>query len=87
MNRIKELRKARGLTQTELAERAGVSQQYIARLEKGNVKSPNLLNGLRLAAALGVEPEELISDTSPNARRAATSLSTSVPVAALEGAA
>ncbi|MHA1431033.1 MAG: helix-turn-helix domain-containing protein, partial [Candidatus Freyarchaeota archaeon] len=34
---IKRLRKKVGLTQTELAEKAGVSQSLIARIESGSV--------------------------------------------------
>lgn len=35
MNRLKEIRKSRGLTQDELAELAGVSRYTIIKLEHG----------------------------------------------------
>jgi transcriptional regulator with XRE-family HTH domain len=42
-----------GLTQKELAERLGVSQPVIARLESGG-RFPNVETLMRLAAVLGV---------------------------------
>lgn len=33
--RVAELRKEKGMTQTELAERCGLSQSHIARIERG----------------------------------------------------
>lgn len=65
MNRIKQLRQARNLTQDELAEQAGVPQQYISDLENGRIKAPSLPRGLRLAAALGVSPDELTTPDAP----------------------
>jgi transcriptional regulator with XRE-family HTH domain len=66
VNRVKELRQARGFTQAELARRSGVDQRAISALETGRAKGPTLAIGLRLAEALGVEPGELIG-VSPNA--------------------
>jgi transcriptional regulator with XRE-family HTH domain len=53
-NRIFELRKAGKLTQRELAERAGTSQQQIQRVEAG-VVAVRLDLGTRIADALGVK--------------------------------
>jgi len=56
--RIREIRKARGLRQHELAKRAGLSQTTISDLERGrNVSSTELP---QLARALGVAVEELV---------------------------
>jgi transcriptional regulator with XRE-family HTH domain len=61
-NRIKELRKARGLTQAQLAELVGKAQASVARLEQGN--SPLTYDwAYRLAPHLGVEPDDIISAT------------------------
>lgn len=50
---VKVLRKHRGLTQTELAAAAGVSQGYVAELEAGRKSgAPDTLKAL--ARALGV---------------------------------
>ncbi len=48
------------LTQEELAERAGVSKDLIAKLEQGARRSARLISFVRLAAALDVELSELL---------------------------
>ena len=46
--RIKDTRIAIDLTQKELAERAGISQRTIERIENGeNIKVENIINVLR----------------------------------------
>ena len=50
-------RKTKGLSQTELAAAARVSQQLIASIETGMTRTTKFL--LRLAAALGVPPGQL----------------------------
>jgi DNA-binding XRE family transcriptional regulator len=50
--RIKELRVVAGLTQTELAERAGLPQSHISRLESGK-HSPSRVTLEKIAGALG----------------------------------
>jgi transcriptional regulator with XRE-family HTH domain len=57
---IKKLRNARGLTQEQVAEKAGVSKNYITMLETGTRKSPSLPVLKRLAKALGVPVTELL---------------------------
>lgn len=47
------LRKMRGVTQVELAQRIGVRQPVIARLESGGMKSVQLRTLVTLAQALG----------------------------------
>jgi len=37
LEKIAEYRKKRGLTQAELAELAGISQQYMSNIERGKV--------------------------------------------------
>src|SRR5262245_12365043 len=53
-SRLKRLREAAGLTQGELAERAGMNQFGIAKLEQG-VREPTWATVQALAEALGVE--------------------------------
>ena len=55
---LKELRQERGLTQKQLAERAGVSQQYISRIESNWVNVGRKAVH-RLASALEMDPIEL----------------------------
>lgn len=56
-NRVKEIREAKKLSQAELAEKVGVSQQAIGLLEQRNSKSSKFL--VELANALEVSPEWL----------------------------
>lgn len=58
-NRLKELRKAKGLTQEKLAELTGVSQSHIALLES-NQRGLSFENIEVFAKALGVKPYELL---------------------------
>ena len=50
---VKELRLAKGLSQTELANQIGVRQPIISRIEKGT-HVPTWRNLERIARALGV---------------------------------
>ncbi|WP_125705597.1 helix-turn-helix transcriptional regulator [Lacticaseibacillus daqingensis] len=59
-NRVAAQRKARGLTQAELAQKVGVTRRTIISLEKGNY-SPSLTLGLLLAQALNVEVNDLFA--------------------------
>lgn len=60
-SRIKERRKAMGLSQEGLAEKAGVSTNYLARLELGS-KQPTLQMLLRLSNALAVGVADLLEE-------------------------
>jgi len=53
---IIRLRKAKGWTQRELAERAHTSQPAIARLESGNYRNVSLMFLRKLGKALGAVP-------------------------------
>lgn len=55
---LKEVRTAAGLTQAELAERAGVSRKTINTVENG-VFVPSTTLALLLARTLGVRVEDL----------------------------
>jgi transcriptional regulator with XRE-family HTH domain len=59
--RLRELRQALGLTQTELAARAGVRRATLSRLENGRVSAINLAVLEKLADRLNVEPGFLLS--------------------------
>jgi transcriptional regulator with XRE-family HTH domain len=54
--RLLALRKAAELTQAELAEKAGISSNALARLERGE-REPTWATVLALAEALGVETD------------------------------
>ncbi len=56
-NRIKELRLAKGMSQTELAKKAGTTQNTISSLETGQYSPTAYLSGL-LCRALGCKWED-----------------------------
>jgi transcriptional regulator with XRE-family HTH domain len=57
--KLKKLREAHGWSQRELAERAGLSREYLARLETAR-QDPTLTTLEKLAKALKVRVEELL---------------------------
>jgi DNA-binding Xre family transcriptional regulator len=57
--RLAHLRRARGWTQSALAERSGINRSYLSGLENGE-RNIGLLNLVRLAEALDVDPVELL---------------------------
>lgn len=59
--RVCEVRKARGLTQEELAAKADVSPTHISVLERG-VKLPNLDTFIAIANALDISADYLLQD-------------------------
>ena len=60
-NALKKLRKAKGLTQETLAQRAGVDYKYLQKLEGRNPSSPTLATMKKLANGLEVTLVELVS--------------------------
>jgi len=59
--RIKELRKARGWRQIDLAAHSGISKNHISELEKGN-REIGLINLEAIAGALDTKPSALLRD-------------------------
>jgi transcriptional regulator with XRE-family HTH domain len=57
---VKTLRTQRGLSQRELADRAGVTDPYITLLETNQRTNPSLTVLKRLAKALGVPMTTLL---------------------------
>jgi transcriptional regulator with XRE-family HTH domain len=57
--RLRELRKERGWTQPELADKAGLTRDGVAHLEQGRRK-PTWETVVALAAALGVTPNDFL---------------------------
>jgi predicted transcriptional regulator len=56
---VKRIRQEKGLTQEQLAEVSGFSQQYISGLEQGR-RNPTVVSIYELATALGVSHMELV---------------------------
>ncbi|MBV6878675.1 helix-turn-helix domain-containing protein [Epilithonimonas ginsengisoli] len=61
MANLKTLREAKNLTQTELAEKSGLSLRTIQRIESGNIPKGFTLKAI--AKALDLDPEDLFSST------------------------
>ena len=60
--RVREFREAAGLTQADLAERAGVRRATVNRIEKQRIKAIDMGVLEKLADALGIEhPGALIT--------------------------
>lgn len=57
---LRRLRQATGLSQEELADRAGLHRTYISSIERGQ-RNVSLENIFRLADALDVEAAELLT--------------------------
>lgn len=58
--RVKELRKKRGLTQEELAERASVDVKYLGNIERGR-ENPTVGTLEKLANALSVKTHQILT--------------------------
>ena len=59
--RIQEVRKSRGITQSELAQRVDLSTKYISNIECG-FKTPTMDTFIAIANALQCDANSLLSD-------------------------
>jgi transcriptional regulator with XRE-family HTH domain len=59
--RVRSLREARGMSQEQLADAAGLHRTYLSSLERGQ-RNVGLDNVLTLARALGVGPAQLFEE-------------------------
>jgi len=57
---VKKMREEQGVTQAQLAKKAGVTEAYVSMIEGGVRKNPSLPILKRLARALGVPVGELL---------------------------
>jgi len=57
---VRKAREAAGLTQEQLAERSGFTQQYLSGLETGK-RNPTIVSVYELAKALGVSHIDLVT--------------------------
>jgi transcriptional regulator with XRE-family HTH domain len=60
--RIRDLREERGLTQRELARRAGLTPSGVGFIEHGQTRNPSAETVVAIARALGVPVEELLGE-------------------------
>ena len=59
--RISEIRKSNGLTQEDLAEKAGYSVEFISLVERG-LNAPSVAGLAKIAKALKVRVRDLVAD-------------------------
>jgi transcriptional regulator with XRE-family HTH domain len=57
---VKSAREEQGLTQRTLAERAGITEKYLSRIELG-LATPSVLVAFRVAGALGLGLDRLVA--------------------------
>jgi len=60
--RIRAARKVLGMTQNDLAARAGITQGSLSRLEGGHTQDPEVGTILNIATGLGTSPYILVFD-------------------------
>jgi transcriptional regulator with XRE-family HTH domain len=56
---VRKARLRQGLSQGEIAERSGFSQQYLSELENGK-RNPTVITLFEIAAAMGVDVHTLL---------------------------
>ncbi|WP_242362578.1 helix-turn-helix domain-containing protein [Limosilactobacillus antri] len=61
--KIKQLRKDRGITQEELAERSSLSVNYISRIENKNDLNISISVLIKIADAFNISIADLVKDT------------------------
>lgn len=59
---IVEFRRAKNLTQKELAEKSGISTGYLSRVERGHCKQPYVKILAIIAVALEVDLKKLLGE-------------------------
>ena len=72
--RTKRIRKAKGMTLSEVEAKSGITASTISKIEKGTM-SPSYANLIRLSKGLGVDIVELVSEDTnqvPKTRRSIT---------------
>jgi transcriptional regulator with XRE-family HTH domain len=79
MLKLKEARAARGLSQRALADRAGVGESTVHRIEHGKSR-PQPHVARRLSAALGLEPGDVAEFRSGFGWRRASALAARITV-------
>jgi transcriptional regulator with XRE-family HTH domain len=66
--RVRTLREARGWSQRTLDREAGLSHAYVSKLEAGQIPNFGMTQLRKIADALGVRVEELVSEVEEGGR-------------------
>jgi putative hydrolase of the HAD superfamily len=64
---LQKVRRAAGLTQQELCQRANLSYSTLAKIERGAIKAPSIFTIQSIAAALNVSLGDLLGEITPAA--------------------
>jgi transcriptional regulator with XRE-family HTH domain len=71
VNRLRDAREALGLSQTEVAERLGHTQQWISQVESGS-RRLDVIEFVELCLALGVKPSSALAPVVETIERVST---------------
>jgi len=63
-NRFRDVRKKKGLTQEDVAHKAGIAVSQVGRIERGNL-NPSISTMFVIAMAMDIEPKELFDFEEP----------------------
>jgi transcriptional regulator with XRE-family HTH domain len=69
-NRLRKVRKERGLTQEDVAHKAGVAVSQVGRIERGKL-NPSISTIFVIALAMEVEPKDLFDFEEPLVKKKA----------------
>jgi len=61
LKNLAKLRKEKGLTQERLAREANISYHTLLKLESGGIKNPKIETVIKLADALGISIDKLVT--------------------------
>lgn len=67
--RLQSARKAAGLTQQQLCQKAGLSYSTLAKIERGAIKSPSIFTIQSIAEALGLSLNQLMGESSATTKK------------------
>lgn len=67
---LQKARKASGLTQQQLCQKAGISYSTLAKIERGAIKAPSIFTIYEIASVLGVTIDELMNGVAASPARA-----------------
>ena len=85
--RVSDLRKQRGLSLQEVADRAGITKSHVWEIEQGRSRNPTIATAVGVASALGVSLDYLTGlssskpDLHPDALRIACEVDTLIKAA------
>lgn len=63
--RIKKIRESKHMSINELANKSGLSDSYLGRLENGQRRDPSISTVIKMADALNISVEEIIRKRDP----------------------